>query len=179
MRNEAALIFNVRFQVKDNKYDYLAVGDSDWSVLEDIAATTKAHKNMDRLEWDLYNIPHHCSYLALSDEKGKTETEPKPLVKEILLSGKDGAYIVSSSMPISDTKEAYRQSQPPHVQAKNCYQRYLEEINGARFFVTMEEPNTKTPKPLVFKIDDHGVSLLQEATSAAGIITSKPAPRAG
>ena len=178
-RNTASLIFNVRFRKNGANYDYLAVGDSEWSVLEDIVTTTKAHGNMDRLAWDLYNIPHHCSYLALSDEKGEFETIPKPLIKEILMSGKEGAYIVSSSCPIMDTKEGREQTQPPHIQAKKCYETYRKKTGGATFLVTMEEPNGTKPEPLEFKVDNLGLSLARAASTAAAILTSKPAPRAG
>lgn len=179
LRNDAALIFNVRFKSGSNTYDYLAVGDSSWEVLEDIVGITKFHKNEDRLAWDLHNIPHHCSYLALSDEKGDDETSPKPLVKELLQKGKEGAYLVSSSNPIEDTKAGREQIQPPHIQAKKCYQRYLREVGGNKFLVTMEEPNTRKPEPLVFKVEASGISLDKKIISAASIITSSPAPRAG
>lgn len=179
LRNAASLIFNVRFRRNGTDYDYLAVGDSEWSVLEDIVTTTKTHGNMDRLAWDLYNIPHHCSYLALSDEKGEFETTPKPLVEELLLSGKEGAYIVSSSCPILDTKEGREQTQPPHIQAKKCYETYRKKTGGAKFLVTMEEPNATKPEPLEFKVDNQGLSLARAAASAASVIISKPAPRAG
>ena len=179
LRKTASLIFNVRFRKNGANYDYLAVGDSEWSVLEDIVTTTKAHGNMDRLAWDLYNIPHHCSYLALSDEKGEFETIPKPLIKEILMSGKEGAYIVSSSCPIMDTKEGREQTQPPHIQAKKCYETYRKKTGGATFLVTMEEPNGTKPEPLEFKVDNLGLSLARAASTAAAILTSKPAPRAG
>ena len=178
LRNAASLIFNVRFRQGESHYDFLAVGDSEWCVLEDIVKTTKAHGNMDRLAWDLYNIPHHCSYLALSDVKGTYETVPKPYVEDILLAGKEGSYIVSSSCPILDTKEGREQIQPPHIQAKKCYQRYLDKTNGAKFLVTMEEPNATRPQPLEFKVEAQGLSLVG-AAAAAGIIISKPAPRAG
>jgi hypothetical protein len=179
LRNDASLIFNIRFRKNGNSYDYLAVGDSSWSILEDIVETTKAHNNMDRLAWDLYNIPHHCSYKALSDDKGKDETTPEPGAREILLAGKEGAYLVSSSVPILDTKEGREQAQPPHIQAKKCYERYLKQVSGAKFLVTMQEPNATQPKPLEFKIDDQGMSLSSAVASAASIIISKPAPRAG
>jgi hypothetical protein len=179
LRNAASLIFNIRFRKDGADYDYLAVGDSEWSVLEDIVTTTKNHGNMNRLGWDLYNIPHHCSYLALSDDKGEFETVPKPLVAEILQAGKEGAYIVSSSFPILDTKEGREQTQPPHIQAKKCYETYRKKTGGAKFLVTMEEPNGNKPEPLEFKVDTLGLSLVRAATSAAAIITSKPAPRAG
>lgn len=179
LRNAASLVFNVRFRKNGVHYDYLAIGDSDWCVLEDIVQTTKDHGRMDRLAWDLYNIPHHCSAYALSDDKGLTETVPKPLVKELLQQGKEGAYIVSSSCPILDTKEGREQSQPPHIQAKKCYKRYLDEAGGAKFLVTMEEPNASKPEPVVFTIDNNGIALERKILSAAAIITSSPAPRAG
>ena len=180
LRNEAALVFNIRFKVGSNTFDYFAVGDSQWEVLEDIVNISKKHNNADRLEWDLYNIPHHCSYLALSDDKGDTETTPKPFVKELLLSGKEGAYGVSSSKPIEDTKEGREQQQPPHIQAKKCYEHYLKKIEGAKLMVTMEEPNTDKPEPLIFNIDNNGISIGGKAIiPAVSIITSKPAPRAG
>ncbi|HPF60242.1 MAG TPA: hypothetical protein PK820_15855, partial [Candidatus Competibacteraceae bacterium] len=137
------------------------------------------HKNEDRLAWDLYNIPHHCSYLALSDEKGDVETTPKPLVKELLLAGKEGAYIVSSSHPIEDTRAGREQIQPPHIQAKKCYKRYLDKVGGSKFLVTMEEPNKGKPEPLVFKIESNGITLEKVIKSAPAIIVSHSAPRAG
>lgn len=179
LRNDASLIFNVRFHENGNNYDYLAVGDSTWSVLEDIVETTKAHGNMDRLAWDLYNIPHHCSYKALSNEKGESETTPEAGAKEILLAGKEGGYLVSSSAPILDSREGREQSLPPHIQAKKCYERYLKKVDGAKFLVTMAEPNATKPEPLVFKVDHQGLSLSRAAISATSIIASKPAPRAG
>ena len=180
LRNEAALIFNVRFKAGDNTFDYLAIGDSKWDILEDIVQKTKNHKNGDRLKWDLLNNPHHCSYLALSDEKGETETSPKPLVKELLELGKEGSYIVSSCDPIEDTKKAREQKQPPHIQAKKCYEKYLKKVNGAKVLVTMEEPDTSKPKPIIFTIDKDGITREFKAyTSAAAIITSSPAPKAG
>lgn len=179
LRNAAALIFNVRFRQGGLDFDYLAIGDSDWCVLEDIVQATKNHSNMDRLAWDLHNIPHHCSYLALSDDKGDAETIPKPLIKELLQQGKAGAYLVSSSYPIPDTREARDQQLPPHIQAKKCYQRYLQEVGGAKFIVTMEEPNASKPEPVTFKVESSGISLERKLASAAAVITSSRAPRAG
>lgn len=179
VRNSAALVFNVRFLVDNAAYDYLHVGDAEWGDLEDIVNTTRYHKNDDRLAWDLYNIPHHCSYLALSDEKGDKETDPKLLVKHLLLRGKTDAYLVSSSKPIPDLKESYQEIQPPHIQARKAYERHLKEVAGRKFLVTMEEPNTKKPEPLVFEISSGGL-VWRRSTSigATAILTSRP-PRAG
>lgn len=179
LRNDASLIFQVRFEVMGVQTNYLAVGDSTCDVLEDIVRTTKWHKNEDRLEWHLFNIPHHCSHHALNPDKGEKETVPLLLVKELLLYGQPGAYIVSSSKPINNTREAYQQKQPPHVQARNCYERYLRQVSGRRFVVTMEEPNERKPQPLEFYITSAGVSLNTTGNSGVNIIVSSPAPRAG
>lgn len=173
MRNSCALIFNVRFSVAVGDIDYLAIGDTDWSVLEDIVEITKSHKNESRLAWDLFKIPHHCSYKALSDLKGDTETEPKPGVLELLEMHRSDAYLVSSSLPIVDDEEGREREQPPHVQAKKCYEKV------GLVLVTMEEPNIQTPEPIVFLIDDHGIARELPSGSGPAIITSQPAPRAG
>lgn len=179
IRNDAALIFNVRFDTGGSCYDYLAVGDATWEVLEDIVKTTHAHGNADRLAWDLFNIPHHCSYLALSDEKGSLETEPKPLVKDLLLKGKRGAYAVSSSSPITDDREGRESVQPPHIQARKAYVKHLNLVGGRKFLVTMEEPNASKPEPLVFDVTAGGISWTKSvAIGAVGLAASRPA-RAG
>lgn len=180
LRNEAALIFNIRLRADGADYDFLQIGDSTWEVLEDIVSITKAHKNGDRLKWNLFNIPHHCSYKALSDEKGERETEPKPLVRELLLQGKKEAYLVSSSDPIPDNKDMYDKDvkQPPHIQAKNAYETYRQKIQGRRVVVTMEEPNETKPEPIEFEIAVGGVSWLKAIMGAPAVLASRP-PRAG
>lgn len=179
IRNSAALVFNVRLNADGATYDYLEIGDAEYADLEDIVSTTRYHKNDDRLAWDLFNIPHHCSYRALNEDKGKTETEPTPAVKDLLRMGKSDAYIVSCSKPIPDVKESYEQVQPPHIQARKAYERYLKEVGGRKFLVTMEEPNANKPEPIVFEIGGGGVTWKRSgAIGALAILTSRP-PRAG
>ncbi|MCE4553801.1 hypothetical protein [Pelomonas cellulosilytica] len=179
IRNTAALVFNVRLLAGTSTFDYLEIGDAHWEDLEDIVRITKFHKNDDRLAWDLINIPHHCSYLSLSDEKGEKETEPKPLVKELLLAGKADSYVVSCSKPVVDVKESYTQVQPPHIQARKAYERHLKAVRGRKFLVTMEEPNAARPEPLVFDVTAGGVSWAKPAlVGAPAIVTSRPS-RAG
>ncbi|MCK9202379.1 MAG: hypothetical protein M0P42_14715 [Gallionella sp.] len=179
IRNSASLVFNVRFQTGGEQFDYLEIGDAEWGDLEDIVAITKFHKHEDRLKWDLLNIPHHCSYLALSDTKGDKETEPKPLIKELLLNGRANAYIVSCSNPIPDSRDSYNQTQPPHIQARNAYERYRKDVGGRKFLVTMEEPNATKPEPIVFEITSGGGAWKKaNVIGIGGILTSTP-PRAG
>lgn len=179
LRNEASLIFQVRFEIQGTRFDYLAVGDSKHDVLDDIVAITKFHKNDDRLHWNLFNLPHHCSYLALGPDKGDRETIPTRNVKDLLLYGQPGAYLVSSSNPIRSDQEAYAQTLPPHVQAKNAYVNYLGKVGGRKFLVTMEEPSEARPQPLVFEISGSGGKLALVGGLGTSSIISRPAPRAG
>lgn len=181
IRNQASLIFNVRFRADGMPYDFLQVGDATWEEIEDIVRISKYHGNNDRLAWDLYNIPHHCSYLALTEDgqKGDKETEPKPLVKELLLQGKRDAYIVSCSKPIPDIKDSYEQKPPPHIQARKTYERYLGQVGGRKFLVTMEEPNARKPEPIVFEITRGGVTWKRSTSIGAPAIIASTAPRAG
>jgi hypothetical protein len=178
LRNEASLIFQVRFEIYGTRFNYFAVGDSEHGVLDDIVAISKYHKNDHRLDWDLYNIPHHCSYLALGPDKGEKNTEPTANVAELLRHGQNGAYIVSSSNPIGSDRAAYEASQPPHVQAKNTYEDFLKEVGGRRFLITMEHPSAAQPEPVVFEISGGGGNLALKRSASAAIISS-PAPRAG
>jgi len=178
VRNDAALIFNVRLRADGADYDFLQVGDSTWEVLEDVVAISRYHHNDDRLCWNLFNIPHHCSYRALSDVKGERETVPKPRIKELLLEGQPGAYLVSSSNPIPDSLDMYKQDQPPHIQARKAYESHLRQVAWRKFLVTMEEPNASRPKPLTFEVTSGGVSWIKAIAGAPAIIGAT-APRAG
>lgn len=179
LRNGASLIFNVRFDVDGAVTDYLAVGDTAYDVLEQIVKVTEWHGRMDRLRWDLFNVPHHCSYKALGPEKGKEETTPVAGVEKLLLQGQVGAYLVSSSNPIFNSRDAYEQDQPPHIQARNTYEKYIKAVKGAKFLVTMEEPNAAYPEPLVFEISGNGCAWLKSTKSGAAVATAVIPPRAG
>jgi hypothetical protein len=179
LRNDASLIFQVRFEVNGTRFDYFAVGDSTSDVLDDIVEITSYHGNGDRLNWHLFNIPHHCSYLALGPEKGEEETTPTKNVKKLLMHGQPDAYIVSSSHPIRGDKDAYEQVQPPHIQAKTTYVKYLAKVGGRKFLVTMEEPTEERPKPIVFEISSMGGKFVPARGLGVASIIDAPAPRAG
>jgi hypothetical protein len=179
LRNNCSLIFQVRFEVDGTRTDYFAVGDAGYETFEDIVDATKAHKNDQRLDWHLFKNAHHCSYTALGPDKGDKETEPTPKVEELLRHGKSDAYMVSSSTPISDDKEAYKEEQPPHIQARKTYEKYLKEVKGRKLLVTMEEPNASHPAPIEFEITGQGLRLSSESVKGAAAIISSYTPRAG
>ena len=175
MRNESALILHATFEVSNRKSRYLMVGDSTWEILEEIVDITRARHRDERLRWDLYNVPHHCSYLALGPEKGMSQTEPVENVQWLLNQCQISGIAVSSSDPIpsGDTND------PPHRQAAATYRQAIKDNNGRKFVVTMEHPSKAKPKVLEVEIGVHGVLLKQVSAVGAPAVTSSRPPRAG
>jgi hypothetical protein len=163
--------------VVDNVDTKMILGsDVDHQVLAAIVETTKYHEHADRLEWDIFKLPHHCSYLSLGPERGKDKTEPVEEVKWLFeTQSRRKGSIVSTSIPIPDNDDS---DQPPHRQTANYY-RGIVAKTGGQFLVTMEEPKESAPSPLVFLIDRFKATLEKRAGGTAAAIISTPAPRAG
>ncbi|MFZ1991655.1 MAG: hypothetical protein WAW96_18015 [Alphaproteobacteria bacterium] len=175
-RNESALILHVTFNYNGQETKFMLIGDTTHEVLAEIVSITKYHKRGARLAWDVFDVPHHCSYLALSSERGKDKTEPVPDVKWLFEQGAKGGILVSASKPIPDDDE---DPQPPHRQAANYYKERASKMGGD-FAVTMEHPTATNPKPLVITIDSSGATLKKLIiTGGAAAGGSRPAPRAG
>lgn len=175
-RNESSLILHATFDCEGQETKFIIIGDSTHEILTDIVNITKIHKREERLQWDIYDIPHHCSYKALSSEKGKDKTEPVPEVKWLLKQGSKGGILVSCSKPIPDNDE---DDQPPHRQAASYYKEVASSIDGV-FKVTMENPNTSKPRPLEITIDKiWGATVKKTIIGGGTAAISTVAPRAG
>ncbi|MGA1824395.1 MAG: hypothetical protein ACMUIP_06990 [bacterium] len=174
-RNACSLILQATFYYDRQETKFMLIGDSTHEILTDIVNITKFHKREGRLEWDIYNIPHHCSYLALNSEKGEEKTIPVPEVEWLLNQGREKGVLVSCSNPIPKDGE---DTQPPHKQAGRYYKEVAAEING-EFKVTMEHPTISKPEPLVITIDGWGATVKKTIMNAGVVAVSRPAPRAG
>ncbi|MBL7794545.1 MAG: hypothetical protein JNK77_19585 [Saprospiraceae bacterium] len=175
-RNSSAITLHLTFN-NSAKTEAVFGADITWDVWRDIILVTKAKGNETRLEWDIFHISHHCSYTALSEDKGEKKTVPDEEIKWMFeKQGRKGSYIVSPSKPIPTS---YDDTQPPHKQAANYYADVAEQWEG-EFKVTMEYPKESEPKPMVFKILEDGGTELEKAVATASIyIGSKEPPRAG
>jgi hypothetical protein len=175
-RNSSAITLHLTFN-NTAKTEAVFGADITWEVWKDIILVTKAKGNETRLEWDLIHVSHHCSYTALSEEKGEKQTIPDDEIKWMFeVQGRKGGYIVSPSKPIPS---GYDDIQPPHKQAANYYSEVAKGLEG-EFKVTMEHPTESEPKPLVFNIlDKEGVELEKAMATASIYIGSKTPPRAG
>lgn len=180
-RNSDALTFQATFQDGSQKTRMHFFSDIKWEVINSIVKVTEYYgrtnpERLERLQWDLFKIAHHCSYKSLSSEKGDNITEPVPLVKKLFETyGMSRGQLISTSKRIPNNDD---DDQPPHRQAAAYYKGQAKRLDG-KFLVTMEYPNTLYPDPIVIKIDQFGASIgmLTAAGGAAG--GSVPPPRAG
>ena len=174
-RNTCSLVMQVVFEVLGRQTKLILPADTTHDVWTEIARITKLHGRPERLEWDLFKLPHHCSYLSLGPDKGKDKTAPVEAVRWIFEEqGQLGAIVVSSSDPIP-TEDT---DQPPHRQAANYYKDNRRQ-NGGAFIVTMEHPKVSAPEPLVITIDHRKATVKKRAIAASVAVTSVSAPRAG
>lgn len=174
IRNATALFMQATFEVEEATTKLILSADVPYDVIDDIVRVTRNHKNDERLEWDINNVPHHSSYTSLAEEKGDDETEPGDRLKWLYEDqGQDGAIMVSTSDPIpaEDTK------MPPHRQAANYYRRVIRDLGGS-FLVTMCHPSEAKPKPLTIEIGKSGHKVFKSAGGSAAVIGGAT-PRAG
>lgn len=167
--NEASMALHFTFKVSGTKVMFGA--DLKAEIWDKLIVITKSHENDEYLEWDIFKISHHCSYLSLNteDNKGVLKTKPLPSIDEMFKYGDSESYLISSSLPIDDKNE------PPHKQAA----KYYDGLDG-KFLVTMEEPNKNSPKPIEFEITEHGHrKLLIAASGIIAGITSKSSAKQG
>lgn len=171
-RNEHSLVFQAVFKVGDTKV--LLAADTVCENWDKIVKVTRLKKRPERLEWDVFKLPHHCSYLSLAPEKGKTETTPLPNVQWLLEQGRSRSTMVSTSWSVVDED----QDQPPHFQARNRYKRVLAPKSG-KFVVTMDHPTPMDPKRLVINLTGAGAAVSTPAAIGTSTLFSTQAPRVG
>lgn len=171
-RNEASLAFQAVFAGENGDTHVLMFADTAAENLAKIVTITEDHAEyhggVDRLAWDIVNLPHHCSYLSLNTEgnKGKDKTEPLPDIARLYEEhGGENPIAVSSSDPIPTADTI----QPPHRQAAN----YYKELDGVQFKVTMQEPTASSPEPLEIEIGEGGATIKKRLPSSSITIANQ------
>ncbi|BBD07562.1 hypothetical protein [Desulfovibrio ferrophilus] len=179
-RNQDSIVFQARFRESDSTTNAIFGSDVDSETLSQLVHISKSHGNEDRLEWDIFKIPHHCSYKTLNkNDRGEDTTTPEPNVKWLFeTQGNAGGLIASTSKPIpqkgSDEDKA---PQPPHRQAASYYSNVAGEKDG-EFRVTMQYPSYLDPKPFKIEITRYGIRTVSDITSGAAAAALTP-QRAG
>ena len=146
-------------------------GDADHYTWEQVLNKSKEKDNTERLEWDLFLSPHHCSWSFFNDRPHENNPDPKDYSLEILDYQQPNAHVIASSKKIVD-----KEPNPPHYAAK---QEYVKKVGESKFKNTAIHKDEKAPKPLIYTIDDFGFELDKSIISAGASLTSKPTPRAG
>ncbi len=178
-RNSDSLVFQARFEENKEITDVLFTADVTYEDLGEIVDITRKHGNDDRLHWNVYALPHHCSYLAINNDKGTDKTPPTEQIKWLCEEqGEKLGYIISTSDPIPGKgTDEDRNVQPPHRQAANYYKENV--VKKERFLVTMERPNSLNPKPIVIKIGSTGAEYISAGSITISGAVATTAPRAG
>ena len=179
-RNGDSLVFQMRFREGSYDTDVLFAADVDHNVLAEIVDITKYHKNDERLHWNIYKLPHHCSYTAIGPNKGTDKTEPTEQIRWLCEDqGEKAGYVISSSPPIpAKGSDADKDVQPPHRQAANYYRE--DVVDRDHLLVTMEHPKQSAPKPIEIEIGSKGASKKALGVpAAAALVGGASAPRAG
>jgi len=168
--NDASMVLHFTFEVSGTKVMFGA--DLKAEIWDKLIGITKSKGRDENLEWDIFKVSHHCSYLSLNTEgnEGATKTKPLPSIDEMFRNGDYKSYLISSSLPIDGKNE------PPHKQAAN----YYDGLDG-EFLITMEHPNKRSPKPIEFEITDTGGhrKLLIGASAVIPAIVSKASGKQG
>ena len=154
-RNNASLVMHITFFEQNNKIKLFLSGDIGYEALENIVKITEEKDNSERLYWNIFHIPHHCSYNSLAEEKGRTRTEPSKFINSLYKDyAAEKCIIVSPSMPIPSQDT----DQPPHFQAKAFYKECANDKSGS-FLVTMEHPKKEKPEPIVIDVISDGFNI--------------------
>lgn len=149
-KNHSSVIIQFSIADDQNNLDackFLTGGDAEVAIWERLWGKHKSKP--DCLKYDLLLSPHHCSWSVFSYEGwngGEGDPEVNTGAKSALSQANDGAFIVSSSIPIkNDTID------PPCVGAKKEYKTIAD-----KFYCTGEHPDEKKNEPLEFTVTSEG-----------------------
>lgn len=172
-KNNPSIVLQVRVFNEERETNILITGDTPYEVLDKIVEITQSNDNEEYLNWDIYDIPHHCSYTGLN-EKGEKDVRtitPTENIQWLLKQSGKGAYLVASCDKVTE------ETSPPHMCAKRAYEQY--SASDAKVMVTMEHIPSKStkPTPIRFEINEQGLTLKEDRVLQDFLL--KSAPRAG
>lgn len=173
-QNATSIVLHASFRTTKNgdiKTKVFFGGDADHYIWEKVLTKSEENDNEDRLAWDIFLAPHHCSWTFFNNTPYDENNTPKDYSLELLDYKNDNAYVVASSMKIEDND-----NNPPHYPAK---QEYEKKVGSGYFRNTGINKSSKAPKPLEFEISYNGPKLLKGAAAASTSIIGSSTPRAG
>jgi ribonuclease BN (tRNA processing enzyme) len=172
--NSTSIVFQISFRtekVGEIKAKVVFGGDADHYVWEKVLEKSEKNNNQDKLEWDIFLCPHHCSWTFFNDTPYEDNVDPKDYSLKFLDYRLEDANVVASSVKIEDND-----INPPHYSAKEQYE---NKVGKANFRNTSINESETAPKPLIYLIDSSGIKLSKTLVSVTTGILSNNTPRAG
>lgn len=172
--NATSIVFQISFKTSiwgDIKSRAIFGGDADHYIWEKVKTISEANGNSDKLKWNLFLAPHHCSWSFFNDRPYENNKEPKDYSLALLDYKENNAHVIASSKKIKN-----EEPNPPHYPSK---EEYVKKVGEGYFRNTGVNQSETAPKPLEFEISDSGTKLKKVVVSAATGIISNPSPRAG
>jgi hypothetical protein len=169
-KNNSSVIIRFKINSDEEEVKFLSGGDAHAWIWEQIGEKYEA----EGLEWDILQVPHHCSWHSLSNESWSENDEPKLNKKAVSalsnMVDSTSAVIVASCKQIDDNDD-----DPPSYAAKSEYLSWLDD-NEDRFLCTADFAVEEGGEVLALEVTSEGVSLLSrdlevKAASMIGVTT--------
>ena len=172
-KNATSIVVQFGFKItgfSDYKCRVLMGGDAEHEIWQHILDN---NTDDEKLKWNIFLAPHHCSWSFFNDSDNKKEVKPSAVA---ILDKQIGnhAHIIASSNEIKNDD-----NNPPCYEAKQQYVKKLKSGSSHFLNTTTHNKIGSIPQPIVFKIDEYGKTLKENATVAGATSISNPAPRAG
>ena len=183
-KNNKCIVVQADFRIDNESVAKAIFGsDAEADAWSSIYSSSENNGNLDRMEFDVFKISHHCSHSALNkDEKGDLITDPIENVKKMFEDqGQEKCKLIASCKKIP-SKNKRNEPGPPHYQGAEYYRKLAGDKNG-QFEVTMEQPmGANNRNPVIVEITKFGPRLILASAGAslgAGKVTSKKTERFG
>lgn len=172
-KNATSIVVQLGFKIEgytELKSRVLMGGDAEHDIWQHIIDN---NTDDEKLKWNIFLAPHHCSWSFFNDSDNKKEIKPSAeaiLDKQI----SNYAHIVASSNEIKNDDK-----NPPCYEAKQQYIKKLKSGSSHFLNTATNRKDGSIPQPIVFKITEYGKSLKETTTVAGSSTIANPAPRAG
>lgn len=172
-KNATSIVVQFGFKIDGYtgyKSRVLMGGDAEYEIWQHILDN---NTDEEKLKWNIFLAPHHCSWSFFNESDNKKEIKPSA---ETILNKQIGnsAHIVASSNEIKNDN-----NNPPCYEAKQQYIKKLKASSSHFLDTTTHSKVGSISQPIVFKINENGKTLRENATVAGISSISNPAPRAG
>ena len=172
-KNATSIVVQFGFKIdgyEGYKSRILMGGDAEHEIWQHILEN---NTDDDKLKWNIFLAPHHCSWSFFNELDNKKEIMPSA---ESILDKQIGnyAHIVASSNEIKNDGK-----NPPCYEAKQEYIKKLKSGSSHFLNTATHSKIGSIPQPIVFKINESGKTLRENATVAGTSSIANPAPRAG